>query len=416
MALPSARPGMRVANRSLVLRTVLQHGAVARVELAQATGLTPAAISYITRDLIADGLLREVGMERSRRVGANAILLDLPGDVPLLGAVHQGVSALRVGLCTLRGKVVARRLTLTPERYTPEWAVATIATTLRELAEEVGHPGLELVGVGAGLAGLVDVESGIARRSASLGWSDVPFERLLSSELGAPVCIENNVRAMAYGEALLGSANDGRDFAFVYVGTGIGSGLIVDGKVYHGARGGAGELGHMTVAPDGDMCACGNRGCLETIAAEPAILRHAFQQGVALGDVDPIHRPKAAVRRLVELAMAGDESAAEVVGASGASLGIALANLVDLFNPERIVVHGAITGANDLFLAPVERAMRERAFLAQGDSIALQRPTFGEETGLVGAAAVALDGIVLRGDIRIPSHTTPAGGNVLAGV
>lgn len=391
-----ARPRLATSSGELVLRTVLQHGPLARVALAHHTGLTPAAISNITRGLIDRGMLRIAGRQRGEGAGADAILLDLPGDAPLVGVVHQGVSALRIGLCTLRGHLVGRREIRTPQPYAPVWAADTIAHTLRHLLYETEHDAADLLAVGAGLVGLIDAERGVVKRAPSFGWQDVPLGQLVAERLGVPVAVDNNVRAMAAGEALLGEGRHWADFALVYVGIGIGAGLIINGEAYRGAYGGAGEIGHISVAEQGAVCSCGNRGCLETVAAEPAIVRRARDLGIALplGADDGASGVKDAMRALAARARAGDEAALGIVRASGSSLGAALASLVNLVNPTRIVLHGTITQAGPTFLEAAAQALRERAFLASSDAIELVLPTFGEDAGLVGAAALALHGLV----------------------
>lgn len=388
------RHGLREVNREQALRIILREGPLARIDLAHRTGLTAAAISHITRELIEDGLLREVGPAPGKRVGASAILLDLPDDGPLIGAVHQGVSALRLALCTLRGRVLARNLVSTPHPLSPDETVTLIGQQLADLLADNGYTKAALMGVGAGVVGLVDSERGLVKRAPRLGWEKVPLGNLLAEQLSCPVAIENNVRAMALGEALLGQGRFWPDFAFVYVGTGIGSGLIVNGYPYRGAHGSAGEIGHITVDPQGERCACGNRGCLETIAAEPAIVRLASLQGLALPE--EAASPKEAVRRLAALARQGDEAARAVVRICGESLGIALSTLTDILNPSRIVLHGAIAEAGDFFFSAVSVSLHQRAFLTRDESVELVAPTFGEDAGLVGAASVALEALVLR--------------------
>lgn len=383
------RHGARSEHRMLVLRTLLRHGALARISLSRLTGLTPAAISHITRELIDAGLLYEVGRYRSDGPGADAILLDLPEHAPLIGVVHQGVSALRVGLCNLRGRLLAKTVVATPERYSPAWAVATISETLTQLLHEHGYSLDEMVAVGAGLVGLIDAERCVVKRAPGLGWEGVSLREALVAALGRPVTIENNVRAMAVGEALLGRGRGWSDFALVYVGTGLGAGLILNGATYRGAHGGAGELGHITVEPDGELCSCGNRGCLETVAAEPAIVRRARAQGATLDGV--YSSTKDAVRALVAQAKSGEPHARAAIASCGDSLGIALADLADLINPAQIVLHGVITEAGPLFFDAVRRSLEQHAFLAADEHIQLALPTFGEDAGLVGAGAVALD-------------------------
>ncbi len=392
MAVPLSRPGLREVNREQILRTVLRNGPLARVDLAHLIGLTTAAISNITRDLIEDGLLYEVGTARGNRVGANAILLDMPEDTLVIGVVHQGVSALRIALSTLRGRIIARRIVETPPTYAPEWATATIANTLRELMQQHGYIQEALVGVGAGLVGLIDAQMGVVKRAPRLGWENVSLGAMLTQELYCPVAIENNVRAMAFGEALLGEGRDKPDFAFVYVGTGIGSGLIINGRPYRGAYGGAGEIGHITTMTNGERCSCGNDGCLETVAAEAAIVRRMQAHGLQLTSA---RGTKETVQTLARLASEGDSQAQSIVIECGEFLGIALATLVDLFNPVRIVLHGAITEAGDIFFSSVARCLRQHAFSTRNEAVELVAPTFGADAGLVGAAAIALDELVL---------------------
>lgn len=392
MVISPGRPGLREANREQILRTILREGPLARVTLAQHVGLTTAAISNITRDLIEDGLLYEVGMARGGRVGANPILLDIPEEGIVLGVVHQGVSALRIALCTLRGRVLARQIIATSEPYTPEWAVSTIASTLRELLHDNGYTQSAMVGVGGGLVGLIDASQGIVKRAPRLGWENVSFRTMLASACGCPVAIENNVRAMAFGEALLGAGRDWSDFAFVYIGTGIGSGLIIGGRPYRGAYGGAGELGHITVDPVGKQCSCGNYGCLETITAEPVLVEHMRTHALDVS-ASGANNAKEKVQRLASLARQGNTEAQEIVTYCGDFVGIALANLVNVLNPNRIVLHGAITEAGELFFAPVARSLRQRAFFSE--TVDIVAPTFGADAGLVGAAAIALDALIL---------------------
>jgi len=388
-----ARQGQRDANREAVLRALLRFGPTARVGLAQYTGLTRAAISNITRELLDEGLVQETGILRGR-VGANAILLDLADDWPLLGAVHQGVSSLRVALCNLRGTILARQMIATPQRLSPETAADAVAATINTLLAGLGLEREVLAGIGVGLVGLVDVAAGVTRRAPSVGWHAAPIRSLLEARLERPVVVENNVRAMAVGEALLGQGREWPHFAFVYIGTGIGAGLIVEGQPYRGAYGSAGEVGHMTVDPTGPICVCGNRGCLEAVAAEPSLVRAAEAAGLDLGGAE--RGLKERVQTLALLADAGNTAAQRVVLACAESLGIMLGSLADIFNPSRIVLHGVVTSARGFFQA-VSEALAAHAFLPPDAAIELRPPTFGNDAGLVGAAAVVLETLVLRG-------------------
>src|SRR5258708_15181616 len=286
MATIVSRQGMREVNSEQVLRAILREGPRARVDLARHVGLTTAAISNIRSELIESGLVVETGTARGHRVGANSILLYFPEHGIVLCVVHQGVSAMRVGLSTLRGRIIARRVIATPERYSPEWAVVAIDQALRELLSAFGYNDEALAAIGVGLVGLIDINQGIVKRAPRMGWENVPVRDMLEQRLARPVAIENNVRAMALGEVLLGDGQNWPDFAFVYIGTGIGSGLIINGRLYRGSHGGAGEIGHITVDPHGEQSSSGTYCCLATIAAEPAIVRSARLHGITLDTAD----------------------------------------------------------------------------------------------------------------------------------
>ncbi len=385
----------RMYNRERVLRTILQYGGLPRVELARQTGLTPAAISNITRDLIDDGFLQELGALPSKRVGAQSIILDLTENQYLIGVAHQGVSSLRIGLATLKGKLAARTEIATPDAYTPDWAANTIAQTWQSMLQTDAFLQTRLAAAGVGIVGLVDADRGIAKHMPRIGWENVPFAHMLEERLNIPIALDNNVRGMAIGETIFGKLRAYRNVAFVYIGTGIGSGIIIEGNPYHGSHGGAGEIGHVCVDPQGEQCYCGNRGCLETTSSEIAILRRAVALGI-ITENEKNYNPKEAIYSLARRAHQGDPQAVQLQMEVAKSIGIALANMVDLLNPSHIALHGIITESGSDFLNIVRDTVRQHAFLSDDDMVHIVPATFGSDAGLIGAAAVALDSVILK--------------------
>ncbi len=385
----------RMYNRERVLRTILQNGGLPRVDLARQTGLTPAAISNITRDLIDDGFLQELGVLPTKRVGAQSIILDLTENQYLIGVAHQGASSLRIGLATLKGKLAARTEIATPQAYTPEWAANTIAERWHTMMRNDAFAQTRLAAAGVGIVGLVDSTRGLAKHMPRIGWENVPFARMLEDRLNIPIALDNNVRGMAVGETLFGKLRAYRNVAFVYIGTGIGSGIIIEGNPYHGSHGGAGEIGHVCVDPQGEQCYCGNVGCLETTSSETAILRRAVAMGI-ITENERNRSAKEATRDLARRARQGDPLAVQLQTDVAKSIGIALANMVDLLNPSHIVLHGVITESGSEFLNIVRRAVQQHAFLSDDDMVHIVPATFGSDAGLIGAAAVALDSVILK--------------------
>lgn len=380
-------------NRAQVLTVIQREGPVSRQLLVRRTGLTPATISNVVRDLAQLGLVADTGGFAPRAksaAGAPSPLLGLDGSYHRVVSVHQGVSRILIGGHDLGGQVLH---TLEMPTYRGEAASDTVlrmAASVRRLVEEQRWTAEQVRGVGVGAVGLVDVEAGRVRAAPNLGWADIPVKDLLERALGLPVVVHNNVHAMALGEQRFAGLNEGAA-VYVYVGYGIGSGLLTGGRLYLGAHGTAGEIGHLEVA-GGGPCTCGKSGCLETVAAEPAIAARARQLTGEWPAGD-----KEAVAELVRLAPRRQECAALIGHAAGA-LGHALAQVCEVFDPGVIVVNGVIAEAGDTFLAPLAEALRESAFAARGTEIAVKRATFMRHAGMVGAAAIALDSFVYSPD------------------
>ena len=372
------------ANRALVLDEVQRREAVSRAVLSRSTGLTPASISNAVRDLIDLRLVRDSGRRAPRRLapGAPSTLLELDLDWHRVLAVHQGVSKIRIAGSDLGGNLRATAELPAVAGEPWEQTLGRVAAALKALVRDQGWRPEQVRGTGFGAVGLVDPASGTVRAAPNVGWSDVPVRAHLERALGWPVVVRNNVHAMAAGERRYGSLHD--DVAvYVYVGTGIGSGIVARGRVFGGAHGSAGEIGHLRV-PAGSLCSCGKRGCLETVAAEPAIAARARLAGA----------PKDAVGRVVERAVAGDREMIAIVAWAGRALGTALAQVAEILDPGAIIVNGIVAEAGDLFLAPLAERLVSLTFAARGRLIDVRAARFGRQAGLVGASALALEAFV----------------------
>jgi predicted NBD/HSP70 family sugar kinase len=407
-------------NRAQVLRLVLDRGTISRPELARLTGLTTGTISNAVRDLIQLRLLQVTGSTVPRRqaeAGAPARLLALDRDWYRVLAVHQGVSRLSVAATDISGRLRVRRSLPLDANEGWEATADRVAASLRELVVESGWEERQVPGVGVGAVGLVDPSSGAVREAPNVGWKDAGLRQRLEQALPWPVVVSNNVHAMALGEERLGELDSGLGI-YVYVGTGIGSGIIFAGQLLGGAHGAAGELGHLAV-PGGQTCSCGKTGCLETVAAEPAIAKRASGAIPGLADGLPARlddltsgHHKAVVGRLVERVLGGDGRAVGLVAEAGRSLGQALSQVTEILDPGVIIVNGIIVEAGDLFLQPLSEALHAHAFSLRGRHVEVRPATFGREAGLVGAATLAMDEFIYRPEAEILSRLAapaPAG-------
>ncbi|MEP6703347.1 MAG: ROK family protein [Acidobacteriota bacterium] len=278
---------------------------------------------------------------------------------------------------------------------TPKAGVAAdVADAIGRVAEQCisniakGRP----AAFGLALAALVNFREGRILNSPNLPeLNDSPLCQELSTRLQINVVLENDATAAAIGEYWLGSSSGTRSSIFVTLGTGVGGGLILDGRAYRGVDGTAGEIGHICVEPDGHPCGCGSHGCVEQYASATAVVRIAHEQLAQGRDSSLTKDLEFTSKDVYDAAAAGDTVARDTFNAMGRYLGIALAGLVDVLNPELIVIGGGAAGAWDFFIDPLNSEVRSRAFRQPADRVRIVRASLGESAGILGAARVALE-------------------------
>jgi glucokinase len=271
-----------------------------------------------------------------------------------------------------------------------EKVIRRIAEYVRAALEraDIGLP--EISGVGVGAAGLTDWRSGTVLLASNLGWRDVPLAGALSRELGgARVVVDKDTNVAALAEARLGAGRDFDHFLYVTAGTGIGGGLVLNGALYRGATGGAGDIGHVVVDPEGPRCGCGDHGCVEVFSSGGGMVnraKEALSRGGPEAEASSLVAEELTARDVFEAALGGDALAEEVVRRAGEMLGLALANYVNVNNPEAVVLGGGLLRAGGSYREPVEREMRRRSLPALGEIVHLVSPALGEDVGPIGAA------------------------------
>lgn len=328
-----------------------------------------------------------------RRPRAPSKAMTAPAARPPALAVDLGGTKLLVGLVDSSGRVLAHERTATPQEG-PE----SVARAIRELARSVraaaGAAGETIAGVGVAAAGPTDNKRGVLYDPPNIkGWGrETPFGPLLARELGETVCVENDANAAALGEAWVGAGRGVRDLVYITVSTGIGGGLILDGRLYRGANGTAGEIGHIIIEPNGPPCHCGNRGCLEVLASGTAIARQA-REAVARGDPTSLRRFAGRPQEITAVAVAeaargGDRLAADLYDQAGTRVGLVLSNLLALLNPEMIIVGGGVSKTGDLLFRPLRAAIAQRVYPAPALGAAVIPADLGDDVGIIGAAAL----------------------------
>jgi glucokinase len=265
--------------------------------------------------------------------------------------------------------------------------IRRVATCVREALDRASVE--EVAGVGVGAAGLTDWRTGVVVLASNLGWRNVPLKESLEQELdGLRVEVDKDTNAAALAEARLGAGREFRHFLYVTAGTGIGGGLILDGTLYRGATGGAGDIGHLVVNPDGPPCGCGDHGCVEVFSSGAGMVdraREMLADGAEAASTAMTAEGLTA-ETIFEAAKAGDAVAVQVVERAGGALGLALADYVNINNPEAIVLGGGVVRAGRAYTEPVERELRRRALPALGEIVRLVPPGLGDDVGVAGAA------------------------------
>ncbi|MEI9401693.1 ROK family protein [Mesorhizobium argentiipisi] len=306
-------------------------------------------------------------------------------------AFDLGGTELRGALVERGGEVVARVWEPTMTEAGSEAVIGRIIALANKLLTD--HPQAKVIGIGACAPGPLDPKAGIVIGPPTLsGWHNVPMIDILSRQFGLPVRLENDANAAALGEWRYGAGRGSESLVFVTVSTGIGGGVIADGHIYHGRRGLAAEIGHMTITGEGGRCFCGNVGCFEAVASGTALGRRATQL-TASGDGSALRRLSGngdvSARHVVEAARTGDAAARDLVDAEARWLGIGFTNLLHLYSPEVIVMGGGLSNGFDLLAPGIRATIDERAMQVYRD-VPVVRAELGDRAGLVGAASLIL--------------------------
>jgi len=312
-----------------------------------------------------------------------------PAGPRFVFAVDLGGTHLRVGLLDDSGKIHHQIKRQTPKEDSPDAVVNALVTVADEWRRAGYGP---IVASAVMVPGAVNADQSVVLQAPNLpSLINLPFKRLLQERLGWPAVLENDANAAAIGEMWRGAARGCRDVVSVTLGTGVGGGVVLDGKLWRGAHGSAGEIGHTTVDPFGGLkCKCGNTGCLELFASATAIARMA-RESLAQFPGTTLSAENLTAEKVYEAGRNGDELALAVFKRAGTYLGVGLANIMSLIDPEMIVISGGVVNGWDLFQAEMYREVSERAFRATAQQVKIARAECGDNAGLLGAARLAFD-------------------------
>jgi len=378
-------------NRSLVLNLIKSHGPISRTDIARMSGLGLSTVSGITRALLSAGLIHEMASGESSG-GRRPILLSVDPKAGYAIGLKLTESEIIMALTDLDATVLHREIVPVHDTREPSGYIAQVEHAIDGLMSASRVARDKLMGIGVGMSGFIDHESGTCRYSAILNWRDVPLQDEMEALFDVPVLVDNDVNTLTQFEAMFGSGQGIQDFLVVTIGRGVGLGTVIHGQVYRGSQGGAGEFGHITVREGGPLCSCGKHGCLEALVAEPALVAQA--QAAGLEDALPTGEPLTPAS-LARLAHEGNEVAAAIYGRAGQVLGVSLANLVNLFDPARVIVSGEGARAGEHLFGPMREALKAHLFNGLGDALQLLVEPLDDDAWARGAASLVLSEVFL---------------------
>ncbi|MFB7212166.1 ROK family protein [Streptomyces sp. NPDC056255] len=392
METPGSQTSLHRANLERVVRAVRMAGSLTQAEIARSTGLSAATVSNIVRELKDGGT---VEVTPTSAGGRRARSVSLSGDAGIVIGVDFGHTHLRVAVGNLAHQVLAEEAEPLDVDASSAEGFGRAEQLVRRLIETTGIGPDKVIGVGLGVPGPIDVESGTLGSTSILpGWTGINPSRELEGRLGVPVYVDNDANLGALGELVWGSGRGVKDLAYIKVASGVGAGLVIDGRIYRGPGGTAGEIGHITLDESGPVCRCGNRGCLETFTAARYVLPL----------LQPSHGSDLTMERVVQLAREGDPGCRRVIGDVGRHIGSGVANLCNLLNPSRVVLGGSLAEAGELVLAPIRDSVSRYAIPSAARQLSVLPGALGGRAEVLGALALVLSEM---GDSTLLESTLP---------
>jgi glucokinase-like ROK family protein len=400
--MPTARTAdqelVRNINRSIVLNKIRLNSTISRAEIANLTGLNRSTVSNIVNSLIDDGLVWESELQDSTG-GRPGISLSLNPDGGAVVGVEIGVDFFSAVLTNFTAQVLWRNRF---DHAEDEPQVSLIEKTEALISEALDYGrshGLRPLGIGLGVPGLVDTKLGKLVFAPNLHWKEIPLRLILINRFQLPVFVENEANSGAVGEYFYGAAHGKEDFIYMSTGIGLGGGIMIGGKLFKGSNGFAGEIGHITIYKGGEICGCGSRGCWETYVGPRHIIKHIRQTleeggSSVIKDLLDGDLSRLTVDTVVEAAKANDKIALSALQEVGIHLGVGISNLINIFNPELVVVGGTLSPASPWLIPIIQDQIRENALQPLAETVKIIPSQLGVDSCVMGAVAIVLDDIL----------------------
>lgn len=389
---------VRKHNTAVILDCLRLNAPLSRADISNKTGLNPSTVSSIVNELIQNSRVRETELRKSK-LGRPGMSLELSPEGACAIGVEIGVNFISILLADFVAQPIWRHRAAVDAVVEQGALIERAKELVQEALSRANARGSRPLGIGVGVPGLVNIERGELMFAPNLKWSNVPLRNLLTNCFDLPVYVENDANAAALGEYYFGVARGVETLIYLSADVGLGGGIVLGGKLFRGSGGYAGEVGHISVNPDGELCGCGRRGCWETLIGPRAIVRQV--QTTLTGGTDSMIRElvkddleSITFDRVIQAAEAGDAVALEALRGAGKWLGIGIANLVNTFNPELVVLGGALARASNILTPVIQATVQTQALRPSLQVLKIATSAHGSEACIVGCAALVLDEIL----------------------
>jgi N-acetylglucosamine repressor len=387
---------MKLQNKSQVLNTIRISGPISRAEVAKHTRLTPPTVTNLAAELIHSGLVIESETGTSTG-GRKPILLTVNYEAFQIIGIDIGISNIKLVVTDLSGRMIHQSKVPMPSPIDQHALLQQVSSFIQELLNKDWGKPKHILGIGVGMHGLVDPEKGISIFAPNLKLRQIPIRAFLEAEFNIPVFVENDAMSMALGERWFGDGSDTDQFISVNIGMGVGAGIYLNGELYRGTTNSAGEIGHTVIDLEGELCSCGNIGCLQTLVTGPSIAKQGLEHGILI-------KENATGEAVFEAAINGNASARGIFEHIGTHLGIGLANLTNTLNPQKIILGGGVSRSHEFFMPALRESLYSRV-LETSKHVNVVVTQLGEYATAIGAATIVLqvtfskDNPILLGNI-----------------
>ncbi|MCE9645306.1 MAG: ROK family protein [Chloroflexi bacterium] len=385
-----------------MLRLIHTQSPISRAQIAVLTGLNKSTISSLVDELLAQKLIHETG-SNSGAAGRPATWLEINPEAGLIIGVELGVDFISVAVTDLLGNIIWRKKEDADPADGQEKVLAQTLRIVKDAMDVNRKKGGYFFGLGLSTPGTVDLDQGLLIFAPNLHWHDVPFRKIFHEHTNLRIFIENDANAAAIAEHLFGAARQTQNFVFVFAGVGIGGGLFLNGKLYRGRNGYAGEIGHSPIMaePSQTVCHCGNRGCWETYANQYSIIQRVqarleVKRNSIIPKMMAEQNAPLSIPLIKQAADLGDQEARESFSEAGHAMGQGFAGLINIFNPEKIILGGPLSIVGEYLLPAIKETIARHALPEIDQQAEVQLSTFGPDASLIGAIAIVVDDVLSK--------------------